>query len=335
MQKGRMIIAALALVAAGPVFASKWVWVPSKINANRGDAVLSADPDGAIGVLLGSIHQTWTHSGMVTDSGYTIRHNTMYMENVEVIYNTFLGINTTPKSLNGTQLRDGNPGIITESTANAYGADGIHSFLYGTSTGGTQYTSAGGVVLKPKVDSTWRTTLNTAASKMEYVNAYYRVYAYTVMAGLPYQNYKQADKGNHCSGTIWHSVGWAGAPLNSVYYSPTLRQSGASVLYNSIVSAVSDDAGWFGNIIIGLFDSGAKARVANQVVNCFAFNDCWNTNNRWSSGVGSGQAVSPDNLLPTGYANTQGYYWGYQDPNGPYGKVDPLSYVGGYWKQVE
>ena len=317
-------LSALCLMAASPAFAGEWKWIPSGINADRGDAVLSADAQGVIGALLGSIHQTWTHSGMATDNGYTIRHNTMYMENVEVIYNTFLGIKTTPKMLNATQLRDGNPGIITESTSNAFGADGVSSFNY-----------TGGVVLKPRNESAQRSRLQAAAGKMEYLNAYYRVYAYTNMSGLPLANYKQSNVGNHCSGTIWHSNNFAGNALNTTYYSPSLRQAGASVLAANIRSAVADDAGWFGNIILSLFDSGAKDRVANQVVNCFAFNDCGNTGSRWQNGVGSGTAVSPDNLLPSRYANTQGYYWGNQDPNGVYGIVAPIGYYGGYYKWFE
>lgn len=322
------------IISATPAFAGVWKWVPAGINASRGDAILSADGDGVIGALLGSINQSWTHSGMSLDNGYTIRHNTMYMENIQVIYNTFLGINTTPKHLNGDQLQSGNPGIITETTSNAYGADGTVSFVYYTYKDGT-YINNNALVLKPKSESTWRSRLESAASQMSSVNAYYNVYAYTNHYDFTWSSSKVTSRGQHCSGTIWWANNKAGNSFLTTYYSPSLRQSGASVLFSSIRQAVSDDAGWFGNIILSLFDSGAKDRVANQVVNCFAFDDCWNTGSRWKNGVGSGTAVSPDNLLPTGYSNLGGYYWGNQDANGAYSKPTPMTYYGGYWKYFE
>lgn len=321
----------LCLVSASPAFAGEWRWIPAGINASRGDAVLSADGEGVIGALLGSINQSWTHSGMALDSGYTIRHNTMYMENIDVIYNTFLGIKTTPKYLNGGQLQSGQPGIITESTSNAYGADGTVSFVMYTNKNGVTINN-NALVLKPKDESAWRSRLNSAAAQMTSVNAYYNVYAYTNHYDFTWSSSKTTSRGHHCSGTIWWANNKAGNIFPTTYYSSSLRMTGANVLYNSLKQAVADDAGWFGNIILSLFDSGAKDRIASQVVNCFAFDDCWNTTGRWKNGVGSGTAVSPDNLLPTGYSNLGGYYWGNQDTNGAYSKPTPMAYYGGYWK---
>jgi len=334
MHRKLLLFLAALIICSGPLFAGHWVWVPAGINATKGDIVLSAEGEGVIGALLGSLNQTWTHTGMAMDNGYTIRHNTMYMENVEVIYNSFWGIKTTPKYLNGSQLQSGQPGIITESVSNAYGADGTVSFVMYTYRDG-QVINNNALVLKPRSESAWRSRLHTAAAKMAWMNAYYNVYAYSNHYDFTYSSSKVTSRGHHCSGTVWWANVKAGNSMLTTWYSSSLRQSGAAVLHSGIRQSVADDAGWFGNIILSLFDSGAKDRIANQVVNCFAFDDCWNTNSRWRNGVGSGTAVSPDNLLPTGYANVQGYYWGNQDPNGPTGMPVPMAYYGGYWKYFD
>ena len=71
----------------------------------------------------------------------------------------------------------------------------------------------------------------------------------------------------------------------------------AKVLFNSVKKRVS-------KVIPEVLARVAPKRaedlarnVANQLVNCMAFNDCGNIGDRWRKGVGTGSTISPDNLM--------------------------------------
>jgi hypothetical protein len=98
-------------------------------------------------------------------------------------------------------------------------------------------------------------------------------------------------------------------------------------------------AGAVGAIVASSINSSVKDRMANQFVNCMAFNDCYNTASRWKSGVGAGNSLSPDNLVPVGFTNLNGKQWGMSGWNPQdtkslyYDSVEGISYTGGYWKK--
>jgi len=136
-------------------------------------------------------------------------------------------------------------------------------------------------------------------------------------------------------------------------YSVDQRLAAAKTLYANTHNSVADECestaeeagGILGGVVGGLLggplgvgygfvigNRGGDAacgyvenNIANQLVNCFAFDACADTSDRWkSSGPGTGIAVSPDNILdwdvPT-QKNSDGTY------NGTYGYNEPIAYL--------
>jgi hypothetical protein len=167
------------------------------------------------------------------------------------------------------------------------------------------------------------------------------------------------EKRNMCSGTVaWALFSGGGFSMWPWYYADSVRNPAASVMYRSIYDAIgtkSDStvskafigglvvggpfAGAVGAIVASSINSSVKDRMANQFVNCMAFNDCYNTASRWKSGVGAGNSLSPDNLVPVGFTNLNGKQWGMSGWNPQdtkslyYDSVEGISYTGGYWKK--
>lgn len=330
---------------------AKWYWVPSQVtNGGAGYGILSADPNGMIGTLLGSLGMYWSHSGMFTDAGYHIIHNTGDPGTVGTNDSCSVWV-CVPNSLKGDQLRDLKPGVIYQTTADAFAAKEFH--FYDQENNGTQV-NRNGVVLSPASNA--KTFNNqpltywlSQAANVFYTSyygsgasnkqGYYRFYSYTDVNSTEPTG-RTANKGNMCSGSIAWALYKAGLPTGSASFDAATRQAAAPILYNSIYNKVDNEAGWLGN---ALFDVGISAdlrdRAANQVVNCMAFNDCGNTSSRWRNGVNTGNSISPDVLLPVGYFNPKNYQWGRQatpdggyNGKGFYGKVSGITYSGGYWK---
>src|SRR6478736_4009038 len=127
----------------------------------------------------------------------------------------------------------------------------------------------------------------------------------------------QGTNGTMCSGYIWTAFKGAGITLEGgtvetrdfgavlksdtpdglYFYSAANREGAAGVLYDSIYNQAYDKAGWLGTLF-----TDAPDDAANQIVNCFATDNCapsakddasW----RETSNVGDGVSVSPDNLM--------------------------------------
>ncbi|TAL34500.1 MAG: hypothetical protein EPN93_12335 [Spirochaetes bacterium] len=319
----------LVLLFGTALFAGQWVYKPMSINAQKGDVVLSPG-EGFIHDMLGLLGCYWSHSGMAIDDGANIRHNTMYVSEVPIEYNYFLGIKTTPKRLNPDRLSNGLPGILTEDIDTTYNV--TKSFM-----------ASGGAVLKPTAtnEAGYRGALNAAAEVMKYLVAYYRVNSYMNIYQLDYVNYLIKGRGNACSGTCWYANYFSGKTMSVATIPPNLVSVCASNMYSSVVNMVRDNAGGFGSFVIdieGLFGTGADEKVANQIVNTFAFDRSTDTSSYWRSRVGSltAHANAPDHLLLQNFINPAGANPGVQtESTSYYGQVDPLVITAGYYYWVD
>lgn len=322
-----LIVTTLFILTSAAAFAGQWVYVPMKINAKKGDIILST-AEGFIMDMLALFGCNWSHSGMAIDDGFNIRHNTMYVSEVPIEYNRFLGIKTTPKRMNPDRLSNGLPGILTEDIDTTY-------------NGTKNFNASGGVVLKPADadEATYRYYLDLAAEKFKYLVAYYRVNSYVNMYQLDNVNYLIKGRGNACSGTCWYANYFSGKTMNVANIPQTVTTQCASAMYTSIKNMVRDEAGGFGSFIIdieGLFGTGADEKIANQIVNTFAFDRSTDTSSYWRGRVPAATAVAPDHLLLSSYVNPRGYQVGTQTTaTSYYGKVEPLTIQNGYYYWVE
>jgi hypothetical protein len=243
----------------------------------RGDIVLTTS-DGLIKDLLSSIGQYYTHTGMAL-SGSRVRHNSMDESLVDQIATR--GLRQIPDRLKATgerSLRDGGPGMRTDSL-NGYG------FRASTSL----------VLTGPREHRTGR---GAAASAIEAMDGYYRLYAYTDMRWDDPEE-RALNAGNMCSGSIAWAAARAGKlPKEARYtYTAEVRNGAAKVLFNSMkkrVRAAIPELIRF--VMRDARLTTITENIANQVVNCMAFNDCGNVGPRWRKGVGAGSTISPDNL---------------------------------------
>jgi len=333
IKKGLKIFCIITVVfLTTSAFAGQWVYKPMSINGKKGDIVLTSG-EGFIMDLLAIMGAYFSHSGMLVDDGYTIRHNTMYAGDIPIEYNYIWFIKTTPKRLNPDRLSNGTPGILSENIDTAYNGNPDH----------VMFSAAGGVVVKPTdaLESAYRGNLVSAADKMNYLKAYYRVNAYVNMFQLDYANYQIKGRGNHCSGTMWYANYFAGKYMNVAYIPPSLVAQCSTSLYNSILNMVRDEGGGFGAFILdieGLFGTGGDEKVANQLCNTFAFDRSTDTSSYWRSRVGTlgATANAPDHLLLSSFTNPSGHNMGVQTASSSYyGKVDPLVITNGYYYWVE
>ncbi len=321
------IVISLFIISGATAYAGQWVYVPMKINAKKGDIVLSTSA-GFIMDMLALFGCNWSHSGIAIDDGFNIRHNTMYVSDVPIEYNYFLGIKTTPKRLNPDRLSNGLPGILTEDIDTTYNTT-------------QNFHAAGGVVLKPSDadEATYRYYLNLAADKLINIVAYYRVNSYVNIYQLDNVNYLIKGRGNDCSGTCWYANYFAGKTMQVAYIPQSVTANCASAMYTSVKNMVRDNAGGFGSFIIdieGLFGTGADEKIANQIVNTFAFDRSTDTSSYWRGRVPASNAVAPDHLLLSSYVNPKGNQVGVQTTaTSYYGKVEPLEIQNGYYYWVE
>ncbi|MCP4604688.1 MAG: hypothetical protein GY847_29900 [Proteobacteria bacterium] len=337
----------LVTVLTTSALAADWYWVPARItNGNKGATLLTSDPHGVIGTLLESIQQQYSHSGMFVDNGYNIAHNTADVGDIDYLTDS-IGL---PEKLNGAALANIEPGLIRQTTEAAFKSKEFKSWDYDYRSG-VSYKGAA-VLIRRDITGMWDwLSYGVAADQMQEYEAFYNLYSYTdIWTTEPDRTDPRhlhvapsLEHKNMCSGTIAWALWRGGFTVWPVYYPAEIRDDAAPVLYSAVRSMVGKkvpggDEPFLGPVM-QILSSGTKARIANQVVNCMAFNDCSNTGDRWEDGVGDGWTIAPDNLLPVGYANSFGQYWGISgyDPNDTYTKwydsVEPISYSGGYWKK--
>jgi hypothetical protein len=328
--------------------ADSWYWVPTQItNAQAGDSILTSNPNGLIGTLLGSLGQFWSHSGMFIDNGYDIRHNTGDPSALNTVGSP------VPSKINSGDLYAMKPGIITQGVPDAFGDHGHAEFNLFDSSGGDNVQDRNAVILKrngPAVGN-GQSTYDASSTMLEY-EAMYSFYSYTDIWTTepdptdPDHLHVSPDlnRRNMCAGTIaWALFSGGSFDVWPWAYTEQMRNQAAPVLYNAIYNLVGSKLPGSGipfiSNIVTLIAGGARSNIANQIVNCMAFQECDNTGDHWRSGVGTGASISPDNLVPAGFINSKGAAWGMSgyDPNNPasiwYDTVEPVSYTGGYWKK--
>ena len=314
----KLLAVCIILVFASTVYGA--VYVPMRINGLKGDIVLSPSSSGSfLSGLFQVLHCYWSHSGMLVNDGYNIRHNTMD----EPAYNkTWIGCPTTLKS---DPLSNGTPGMLTEDINTTYNS--THNF-----------TASGGVILKPTaaLEATYRPLLNAVANKMAYMDAYYRPYAYAYFWQMDDSNVRVKGRGGHCSGTNWFANYFSGKQMNLPLHSSQTVYDAALQLYNGVYNAVLEELGWCGKLFCG---TGCADKMANQVCNTFGFDRATDTTNYWRSrlngptGYVTSVAPAPDNLLMSNYTNPLGYNPGANTADSSYyGAVETLQFIDGYYQ---
>jgi hypothetical protein len=259
-----------------------------------------------------------------------------------------------PHHFNGASLLSAQPGLIGQSTANAFGESGDPEFFFFDQTSSGTMINRNGVVLLRRNTTPLGGSIAYwgAAREIEKYEAFYSFYSYTdIWSTEPDRSdpshihvAPRLESRNMCSGTIAWALWRNGFHIWPYYYSASVRDSVAPVLYSAVRSKLGTEIRkkepFLGGAadFLGLTSSG-KTRMSNQVVNCMAFNDCSNTSDRWRSGVGAGSSISPDNHTPIGWVNPSGVAWGISgyDPKNTltqwYDSVEPIAYSGGYWKK--
>ncbi len=319
MKKVLKTLAIVAVMTLTVSAISAPVWVPAKINGKKGDIVLSPGSAGEmISDLLAILGVYFSHCGMLIDDGDTIRHNTMYIDEIPQLKDG-CGI---PYMLDPDGLSNGLPGILSEDVETAFFRD----------DGKLSFTLAGGAIASPADanEASYRPNLELAGDKMAYMLGYYRVNAYMDMFQMQYLNYLVKGVGNHCSGTVWYANHFAGKTMNVAEIPPNLIEACSYNLYESLKKEVEDQVGC-GTI----FAPNVAEDIANQVVNTFGFDRSDDTSDYWRShigSVGSAHANAPDHNLLSSYVNPGGNTPGVQtEASSYYGKVSPIEYTDGYY----
>ncbi|MCP4132748.1 MAG: hypothetical protein GY754_17415 [bacterium] len=298
---------------------SATVWVPPKINGLKGDIVLSpGTPGGTIADLLAIFGNYWSHSGLLIDDGYTIRHNTMYIEEIPQDKNG-CGI---PYRLDPDGMSNGLPGIISEDVDTTYNNSTDYKRAFKLS---------GGVIVSPTDanESAYRGYLELAADKMIFLQGYYRVNAYVDMMQLDDVDYLIKGRGNHCSGTIWYAHYFTGKTMNVATIPSSVVSLCAQTLYDSIKEMVDEEVGCG-----AIFAPNVADDIANQVTNTFGFDRSSDLSDYWRGYIDSvtAYANAPDHLLLSSFTNPNGENVGVQTSSSSYfGKVTPIEWTDGYY----
>lgn len=276
--------------------------VPARINASRGDIVLSSAPSGVVKSLMAALGQVFTHTGMMTDVAH-IRHNTMDTGKIDLVGHIGVLVPDHFNTSGSHSVRDGFPGIITETVNDAYVGKTFHL--------------ANGLVMTSG-DAGRR---SNTATQMEAFKGFYRLFAYTnPVWSNPFV--LEGNSGNMCSGTVAIAdiAAGNGQTWGTIDYSAEVRNPAAAILYDAVRKKIIDGVDGFKKFIT--IDSNVRQFAnngANQIVNCMAFNDCGNTGSRWKNGVGTGSTISPDDLLLIGQ------FWA--DVAAAAGQPDPFTYT--------
>ena len=322
----------ISLLFTANLFAGYWAYRPMSVNAKKGDIILSAEA-GMTEDIVKTVSGYWEHAGMVIDDGFTIRHNTKYLDAMGIDYNYinlfFTRIKTTPKRLNPDQLANGMPGMITEDVNTA--VNGEHA----------RFHIAGGIIVSPSAENeaSSRPALRRAADRMKYLDGYYRISAYANLFQQYDVNYRVKGRGSMCSSAVWFANYYSGKPMNYAVFSPELSMKVAGVIYTSVLNEIHDEYGVLGSIFFGIqeiFGTGLDRRIANQVVNAFGHDRPDDLTDYWRTHPITAYTVSPDNLLMASFVNPDGKHGGVQTAGSShYERVEPVQVMNGYWYWVE
>jgi hypothetical protein len=310
-------------------------------NAQKGDIALSVNC-GLVGSLLRAVDppQVFSHTGIFTGNYAEIRNSTAAQER-------YLAHRAGPlveaRGIQEDYLRYGEPGPITQSVDDAYfgqswvDEDGAHYALHTFSSDAIQCNGDEGLTFPHIVtarDRTNRPTLHRIADTAKAIEGHYRFFAYTRTAlglapedrtvPIDFDDFDPADRGTQCTGFIWLAAKHAGVDLERddtpgtedglYFYTPEERLEAGEAIYNSIFNQVLREEG------VRAFVVGAPWRFANQMVDCFARDDCGihrASEHDWRSDPGDGFAVSPDDIMN---------HW-----DDPYGHFESLVFrAGGY-----
>ncbi len=319
MKKVLKTLAIVAVLALAVSVVSEPVWVPAKVNGKKGDVVLSPGTQGEmISDLLSILGVYFSHCGMLIDDGETIRHNTMYIDEIPQLKDG-CGI---PYMLDPDGISNGLPGILSEDVETAF---------FREDTEHLSFKLSGGAIVSPSDgnEASYRQYLELAGDKMAYMKGYYRVNCYMDMFQMQYLNYLVKGVGNHCSGTVWYANHFAGKTMNVAEIPPALVDACANSLFESLKKEVEDQVGC-GSI----FAPDVAEDIANQVVNTFGFDKSDDTSDYWRSHIGglTAHANAPDHNLLSSYVNPGGLSPGVQtESSSYYGKVSPIEYTDGYY----
>jgi hypothetical protein len=305
-------------------------------NAEKGDVGLVplSAPGGEdiVVTIFNAIGQRHRHAVIFLDED-TIRHNTAYDEPDDDDLVDANEIKLGP-------LNNGTPGIITESVDAAL------------TKGRLAYT---GLLLKPSTEFI-RPLFEDAADEALAAQGYYKISDYSGLDGmfLPYAAAGTATwetdelKGTMCSGLVHYAFTRVGFVIPETFYSASLRNDVADVLYDTVKDQIGSSLGFFESLA-SFFLTGTKKKIANQVVNCFAGLGCDDNTDTWKDGVGSAYSVSPDNLLPEAFTleGTGCAPWGDDEicagdyvvnPDGasitPFLRVEPMHVRGEHWEET-
>ncbi len=279
MKKIRLLVLFFCLFFVSSSLFGDIVWIePYTVNAAKGDMLLTGSPNGMIGeTMAAGFGGYWSHTGMMIDDGYNIRHNSFDVNDLRLNTN-WLGV---PTSVNSDDLEHGQPGLKTQTT---------------------QWVGSTDVVVKPTDvnEAAYRPLLEDVADKTIWLEDYYRIHSYINSSVVDWidqfnnSNTLTSHKGGHCSGQIWYGNYLLGKEMN-VYYGTTDQvDAGALALYQSlyemILEEVEEQGGFWGSAFdwLGIIDYESVAKkIANQVTNAFGLDVYNDTSDTWRSAIPS------------------------------------------------
>jgi hypothetical protein len=286
-------------------------WVPRRvINASDGDVgLVPIDGRGSevVTALTQAIGQLHRHSVMFYGAGSYARHDTMYLADGEDGSSADPGGDYVPVltplignvRFDPDALKNGLPGAISQSIDDIYDRGRL---------------AATGLILKPALTANLeqggfhepdRARFEAAVSAARATHGYYKLSDYTHEDSMDrtWSTSRSGDlRGSHCSGYVAYFYRAQGLSLGEVSYPRSLRNAVGELLFDDVRDACRDETGFWDDLLATLSGHwSACTNIANQVVNCFGDLGCGNVSDDWRTQIGTGAAVSPDNLLPASF----------------------------------
>ncbi len=273
-------------------------------NARRGDVglvpIFTGRGSPVVRAALAAVGQNHRHSVLFLNNGRNIRHSTLDDDAVT-------SVRMPVFHLNAVDLMNGRPGIISQSVDDAFDGENLDDV---------------GLILKPQSEGgvcfigqpcvTDRDRFESAATLATTTFGYYKLSDYTDLdsMSLPYAPWLLGNdqRGSHCSGFLRYLFEQQGYSIPLVQYGEAVRQGAADDIFSVVRADVEQKLRDQGGL--GLYPNG-PTNAANQITNCFADLGCDNYSDDWRAGrvgVGTGQSVSPDNLLPQQFTLRGGSY---------------------------